>query len=186
MVRAVDVGGMMATLAEAYAEAGVAPPKRRNQRPETLLQIRIVGWLRHGGIGPEPEWCAIEHSEKGTRWRRDDLWRRGVKGGIEDLQFLYVGHFTAIELKVGDNEQSDKQLARQARVIANGGSYFVCRTEQEVEAALRSVGIPIRIPAPLPFVEIGGTKPKRKRASKPRAERPTKSQLRVGKAFHTR
>jgi hypothetical protein len=55
-------------------------------------------------------------------------------------------------------------------MLRNGFRYAMCWSEQDVEAALRDCGIPVRLPAPGPRV-TSAAKPKR--ASKPREPRAT-------------
>lgn len=170
----------MPTLDEYLAEHPDAAPKRRYKRAEDALQVRCNTWLKTA-LPPEVAWTGIEHAQKLTAWQGQMRKAKGIRAGIEDLQFLYAGHFTAIELKV-KSPQTEEQARRQRLVTAQRGSYFICRSMAEVEAALRSVGIPVRINAP-PELIVSRIKAPRK--TKPREPRASSRALRVGRLFHT-
>ena len=72
---------------------------------------------------------------------------RGIRPGWPDMQAIWRGQFYAIELKEGAGKQSDNQIAMQAEIERAGGKYQVCRSVEDVEAALRGWGIPLRATA---------------------------------------
>lgn len=64
----------------------------------------------------------------------------GVTAGVADLLLLVSGngfHGLAIEMKVGRNRQTDKQLAWQGAVEAQGYRYIVCRSFDEFRQAIQ-------------------------------------------------
>jgi VRR-NUC domain len=157
------------TLFEAYEESGIASPKPRNRRPEDALQARTVGWLRTA-LPPTVVWSGVEHAQKLSLRQGQMRKAKGVRSGLPDLMFWYEGRFLGVELKAAKGVQSDNQKAFQAGMLRNGFRYAVCWSEQDVEAALRDCGIPVRLPAPGPRV-TSAAKPKR--PSKPREPRAT-------------
>ena len=56
----------------------------------------------------------------------------GVKRGVSDWQYLMpLGEPTKwIELKVGDNVQSEDQVRFERMVVALGHEYYICRDEE--------------------------------------------------------
>jgi hypothetical protein len=98
---------------------------------------------------PEAIWSAIEHGrmhhgsdeERAREWGR--LKAKGVKVGLPDVFGVWCFKFFAIELKAGRNDTSAAQDQFAAAWRANGGLYFVCRSVAEVDAALRSMSLPV-------------------------------------------
>jgi len=68
---------------------------------------------------------------------------RGVRPGIADLLVVYRGTSLWIEVKSGSSLSPAQQLFRDA-VTANGHLWALARSTEDVEAALRSAGIPLR------------------------------------------
>lgn len=57
---------------------------------------------------------------------------------------IYCGMFTGIELKTASGTVSDAQRRMSAEIIAAGAQYHICRSVEDVEAALRHDGVPLR------------------------------------------
>lgn len=54
----------------------------------------------------------------------------GVKRGVSDWQYLMpLGQSLWIELKVGDNGQSEDQVRFEQLVVSLGHEYYICRDE---------------------------------------------------------
>ena len=60
--------------------------------------------------------------------------------GISDLIGVYHGRFMAIELKVGKNKASKKQLWFLDKIINAGGAGTVCWSLDEVKTFIREEG----------------------------------------------
>lgn len=75
----------------------------------------------------------IERSKRAKRMKAD----RQIRPGVSDwLIYLKNGPLVAIELKVGKNKPTDEQAAFGAQVELMGGMAFVCRSIDEVMAAV--------------------------------------------------
>ena len=57
--------------------------------------------------------------------------------GVPDLVYSIDGHFIGIEVK-GDGDQSEIQKVVERKVKQAGGSYWVCRSVEEVKEHLIS------------------------------------------------
>jgi hypothetical protein len=68
----------------------------------------------------------------------------GVRAGHPDLDFVYRGRAFCIELKAKDGALSGVQVRRRKTLEMCGCQVFVCRTPEEVETVLRSMGVPLR------------------------------------------
>ena len=111
-------------------------------KPEDRLQRAVHRWWkRHQPPGWTME--AIEHgiAYAGDETSRAKQWGRmaakGVKSGIEDLQFTGpLKTLIAVELKWGKNGQQETQIKRQQHLIACGHRYHVCRSVSQVAEVL--------------------------------------------------
>jgi hypothetical protein len=106
------------------------------------------------------------------------LKRRGIVPGIPDHFTLYRGTLIAWEWKAGKNSTTDSQLGFGADVVGAGGNFFVCRTIEEIEAALRSLGFSLRASAGGIDEKLAARAAAPRKQAKPRAEKPTTSQVR--------
>ena len=68
---------------------------------------------------------------------------RGCKAGIPDMLIVYAGQTLWCELKV-DASLSEPQKTTRDALRANGHQWELCRSPEDVEAALRAAGIPLR------------------------------------------
>jgi hypothetical protein len=71
------------------------------------------------------------------------LKRMGTQKGWEDYLILADGTPVAIELKAPKGRTSPEQNDFADAWTANGGTYVVCRSLLEVEAALDRAGVPL-------------------------------------------
>ena len=138
----------MTTLNEAYADAGLAKPKRKNDR-EHVLQIAVKQYLTTA-LPPAVLWTSVD---KGQRHAGNNTLRikmankiksRGVKNGVPDMHFWWSGIYLAVELKVGKNDTSDDQDKWIEGLRREGFRAEVAYTVTDVENALRSAGFPVR------------------------------------------
>jgi VRR-NUC domain len=111
---------------------------------------------------------------------------RGIKPHALDWMLFQKPEFLCFELKVGNNPVSDQQEATMRLLAAQGIPVGVCRSVHEVFGFLRRCGI--RLNDSAPYVanlahehylaarrQAAGAKPKR--ATKPRAAKPTRSRV---------
>jgi hypothetical protein len=182
----------MPTLEQYLAEHPEAAPKRGGIKPEHVLQIACKQWLTEA-LPATVMWTAVEKGVYygGNAKRRMAMAARakarGIKNGVPDFHFWWQGTYLAVELKVGGNATQDDQDNWIAGLRLQAFHAEVARSVSELERHLRAYGFPVRTSAKgiderLPLREP----PKRARASKPRAPRPTARGLRVAARFHTR
>lgn len=118
---------------------------------EHALQTTCAVFLARA-LPPDIAWTSVDpatdqHMEQLAGWRRK---ARGIKPGWPDLQFIRLGRFYGIELKVRgatpgrDGKQSDNQILRQGEIEAACGLYAICYSVEEVERQLREWEFPLR------------------------------------------
>jgi len=67
--------------------------------------------------------------------------KKGFLPGVSDLIILQDGKAYCIELKVGKNKQSEKQILFMNNVLKTGIDYTVAYSLEEVQAVVRGWGI---------------------------------------------
>ncbi|MCC6574489.1 MAG: hypothetical protein IT462_11935 [Planctomycetes bacterium] len=158
-------------------------------QPEARLRARCASFLTSHLV--KPCWfTAIEHGRRhhGTVEQRAREWQhlaaQGVKQGIGDLLVLAPGFCCFIELKAGANKQSEAQHAFQAVMAALGHGYSVVRSVEQLGEALSERGIPLapnwRLAAQHHDAALDGEPKPARKQSKPRAAKPTRSQVARG------
>ena len=119
-------------------------------KPEQALQIAVSRYLEVT-LRPPSWWSAIGHGGGGLV-RGAMLKRMGVKKGVPDIIVIHPvasagselgAWLVGIELKAPKGRQSPEQVAVQRAFEQAGGFYYVCRSVDEVEDALRQTGIPL-------------------------------------------
>ena len=104
---------------------------------------RSVAALLSKALPPEAYWTSIDvgrsKSEREGALRR----QRGVKPGIPDMLIVWNGATLWLELKAGSSLSAPQAIT--ARLLrANGHLWELCRSPEDVEAACRAAGIPLR------------------------------------------
>lgn len=107
---------------------------------------------------------------------------RGVKPGIPDWLVVYAGITLWIERKAGASLSPNQKVTRDC-LIANGHRWALARSTEEVEQACRNAGIPLRatlgeIRRRIAEQQARLAGPKRKRATKAHAAKPTQQSIR--------
>lgn len=130
---------------------GAPSPKRKRAKvpsiSEHALQKQIVGYLTHA-LQPPVWWSAIDHAGKLGPRQAAARKARGVKRGIADF-LVMAGHAYGprvvwIELKrPGGGSLSPEQKEFGAAMARCGVPHFVCRSLEEVEAAIAAAGVPL-------------------------------------------
>jgi hypothetical protein len=72
------------------------------------------------------------------------LKRMGLQKGWADYLIFHPGGVLAIELKAGAGKASDEQCAFGNKLHALGGVYRICRSLDDVDAALSDAGVMAR------------------------------------------
>jgi hypothetical protein len=120
----------------------IAPPPPRNN-PEEKLQAAVMQYLALA----LPDGAVAHHSPgEGLRSKRAQgkLKRSGYQKGWPDIEVIFMGRSTFIELKVPGSYPSAAQRTMHQRLEYCGCPVMLCRTGPEVEAALRGLGFPLR------------------------------------------
>jgi hypothetical protein len=114
---------------------------------EHALQKQIVGYLARA-LQPPVWWSAIDHAGKLGPRQAAARKARGVKRGIADILIMWRDHYTRphsiwIELKrPGGGILSKEQKDFDFDMTRCGSLVFVCRSLEEVEAALDLTQVP--------------------------------------------
>ena len=120
------------------------------RNPETRLQIVVVDWLKSCLPDGAEFWATL--NERNVSPRAGKLANlMGRRAGVSDLMVLWSRRLFCIELKVEADpiKGTKKTYARPdqrefgERIKRAGGVYAVCRHTDEVEALLRSYGVPV-------------------------------------------
>jgi hypothetical protein len=114
-------------------------------RPEEGLQRSAVQYLAVA-LPPDAIFWATPN-QRGTRKRFEMglLAGLGVRPGMPDLNILYRSLFVGLELKAAAGRSSAAQLEAGRAIMDAGGSYRTCFSLDDIDAALRAVGIPLRV-----------------------------------------
>lgn len=112
------------------------------QAPELALHVAVSRFLRQ--VLPADATYTTIPLGGGGLVRGQRLKAMGARAGWPDLQVLYAGHVFLIELKSQDGRLSEEQVLTHRRITGAGCPVVIARSLEEVEAALRSWGIPLR------------------------------------------
>lgn len=153
----------MAGRKRSYARKARDPnkPRRIVNRPEEIAQLAIVRFLRQALIPPDLFWATPNQRGTRSQFEQQLLVEMGLEEGVHDLFVLHRGassHGLLIGLEVkrpparlksgaaskAKPKLSDSQKVFHPRFVAAGGVSFVVRSQEDVERALRSVGVPLR------------------------------------------
>lgn len=86
---------------------------------------------------------AIDHARKMSAIHGKARKDRGVKAGIPDWLIVWNGITLWIERKVGTSLSGSQKITRD-RLTANGHHWRLARSLEDMEAACRDVGIPLK------------------------------------------
>lgn len=132
----------MVTLAEAYAEAGVAPPKGKRRHPEWSLQTKIVGLVREF-VACEHEFAAHDRGFDASGKQHLFEAERGIRRSWLDTELVCAGGLTfRCELKWGRNTPDDGQARLISRLNALGHPAAWANSIAGYVAAARVAGVP--------------------------------------------
>lgn len=114
------------------------------KRPEESLQRQVASFLRATVPAPPmgPVWFHVPNGGARSRAEAGIFKAMGVRAGMLDLVFLWRRSFL-IELKGPNGSLSLEQKATIADLELLGIPTFVCRSMDEVQAALNEMGVPL-------------------------------------------
>lgn len=110
--------------------------------PEQALHVAVSRFLRHA-LPANATYTTFPLGGGGFR-RGQTLKAMGTRAGWPDVQVLHAGRAFFVELKAADGRLSDIQADTHRRIVASGCPVLVARSVEEVAAALRGWGIPLR------------------------------------------
>ncbi len=127
---------------------GAAPAvrwRKRRTQPEFALHCVVADYLKLALDPAECFFTTIEHGgwrQKATAGR---MKRVGVKPGIPDLMLIPKGgHVFFIELKAPNGRPSPEQIGLHLDLHRLGVTVFICKSLDEVQAALAEMGVLVR------------------------------------------
>jgi hypothetical protein len=113
-------------------------------RAEEALQRAVVDLL---ALYEQRDLLAYAHVPNGGLRTASEAGRfraMGVRAGVPDLLvWIRGGRSIGLELKAGRGKLSAEQMYWHVRVASLGHLVYVCRSIDEVEAALRAEGVPM-------------------------------------------
>ncbi len=125
----------------AGGDGTVEAPARRKQTEWAAQTIDNVFLSK--ALPPDAYHTAIDHARPMSiihgKMRKD----RGVKAGLPDWLVVWNGITLWIERKAGSS-LSEAQRATRDALVHNGHHWRLARSTEEIEAACRSVSIPLR------------------------------------------
>jgi hypothetical protein len=133
----------MATARNAHFYAK-GPQRPKPQAPEHELQVTVATYLQWA-LPPGWLWTATLNGAHLGRSQRIKMKAAGLRKGIPDLILCSPhGVVYGIELKAGRNTlEPDQEAWRDA---LGPGRWALCRTPEEVEAAIIRFGVRPRVP----------------------------------------
>ena len=109
-----------------------------NQK-ELKLQQDCYKWFHNQHPNHRGKIWRVENERKRNKYEQMIAKSTGLVSGVADLNMLYSGKFYAIELKVGNNNQSKSQIVWQNIVESEGGHYVVIRSLDEFKNFISEV-----------------------------------------------
>ena len=153
-------------------------------QPEKDLQVQCVKFAREC-ILTEHVFLAFDRSKKQSALQHVREKARGIRAGTPDILILVPGLAIWAELKAGKNTASELQEEVGAAIIATGHRWEVIRSVEELRCYLDACGVALSNMAfvralDLDLVLQGAAMKaagKAPRSYKPRAAKPTKTQI---------
>ena len=124
---------------------------KRRAQPEEQLQMVVVEYLSQALEG-NSTFFAVPNGGKRNFREAQRLKAAGVRAGVPDMIVINDGRAIGIELKVGKNKPTEVQLAFHEQLKHARVPVSVCRSVDEVEAALRAAGVPLRATVEAPII----------------------------------
>lgn len=110
---------------------------------ENQIQRAAVQWMQFA-LHPNVIYFAVPNGEHRNIVTASRLKGQGVMRGVADLILLYAGRALCLEMKAPDGRQSEPQRVFEAKCVFQGVPYEICRDLDDVIAACRRHGVPLR------------------------------------------
>jgi len=118
----------------------------KRRRPEQDLQLAVAKLLDHI-LPAEAFWFHIPNGGKRGIIEASIFKHMGVKKGVPDIAVCHDGTVDFIELKAPGSYATPEQKEVATKLFAAGLRVLVCRTLDDVIAALRNCGVKVRLAA---------------------------------------
>jgi hypothetical protein len=142
-----------------------AIPVQREWRAQEIDWVFLMKALPHGALA-----VGIDQAAKRSRAANRARLARGCKPGVPDTYVFWNSVTLWLERKSGSGLSSAQETFRDA-VLANGGHWALIEYTEDVEAACRAAGIPLRATLGEIRTRIADQNerlaPKRKRSARP-------------------
>ena len=113
-------------------------------RPELAFHFVAAAYLEYA-LPPGTQWTSVDAGDvKLTPKKAADRKRRGIKPGWPDIQVVWRGRFIGIELKAPKGRVRATQTEVGLALIECGAHWFSARSIEDIEAGLRSQGVPLK------------------------------------------
>lgn len=148
-----DIKALRATVMSALELCAFLSPTRLTQnlcarlKPEELLSCKVASLLRKLAIEGKLNcvWAMVPNelgaSARNVRVLYAKASQMGMVPGTVDFVFLAESRGFAIELKAETGRQSDNQINYERWCLTVGVGYHICRSVDEVIAALKEEGV---------------------------------------------
>ena len=113
------------------------------QRPESLTQRAVHQYLRWA-LPPDAVHFSIPNGLMRSKKAGAAAVGEGLLAGVPDLCIVWRGRAFFLELKAPHGVVSAAQRETQRRLIYAGAEVMVCKSAEQVEAALREAGMRLR------------------------------------------
>lgn len=114
------------------------------KRPEETLHRAVATYLAVALPSRALWWSTANQRGTRSRWEMGLLKALGVRPGIPDILVYFDGLLIGIELKAAKGRISEAQAVVSDLIVDNGGLWRCCRSVEDVEAALRNAGVPLK------------------------------------------
>jgi hypothetical protein len=134
---------------------------------QKLIHVYLSKALPRGSFA----W-AVDHAQKTTEVARMGMAARGIVAGIPDHFIIHEGKMITLEIKAPGNYPTESQREFGLRLQNAQAYWFVVRSCEDVESALRGIGVPLNATIRIPAAQIALSKPmKTSKTREPRASR---------------
>jgi hypothetical protein len=127
----------------AVATASLLPSPPRRRHEEANLQTQVMAFLRWA-LPPDAVANHAPGEGKRTKAAQAALVRSGYCKGWPDIEIIWRSRAYFIELKAPHGVVSPAQRETHRRLIYAGAEVMLCKSLEQVEAALREAGMRLR------------------------------------------
>lgn len=123
----------------------------RRARPEETLQLQVARFLNLALAG-NSMWMHVPNGGLRSATEAKRFKAMGVMAGFPDIAVINDGRLICIELKADKGRLSANQDGCHARLRLARVPVIVCKSIEEVEAALRAAGVPLHATLEAPIM----------------------------------